>query len=157
MKTVLVMDRDQPHCWAIMPVVAERVRRFSAEHEIAGGDQLLAKAAMTAFGAGVPEFLTIAVLDGDKPTIGEAVVGHVVAGVESLLGKNVAMVYQFEKSGGGDSEWQEVNTQINTLVELWARRLGLDEILAMAQSDSRARLFGYYGYERGPVLVRRKF
>jgi hypothetical protein len=50
-----------------------------------------------------------------------------------------------------------MNKSIQAMIDLWARNGGLNEIMAMAETDSRAKLFAQFGYVRGPVLLRRKF
>jgi hypothetical protein len=110
---------------------------------------------MGAFGLAEPRLLMLAILDNDK-ILPEALVGHVIAGVETYLGRSVAMVYQFEKDEGS-SDWSEVNSGLQAIVENWCRSIGLDEIMIMAETKSRARLFKYFGYKDGPVLMRRKF
>jgi hypothetical protein len=153
--SIIHLDNGTPYSWAIMPAFLERVSKFTGSHTEQGNDPLPAICA-AAFGSRVAEVLMLAILRDDKETMAEALVGHVVAGVEQYLGRRVGMVYQFEKTGS-DPEWREINKSIQAMVDMWARNGGLDEIMAMAETDSRAKLFAQFGYVRGPVLLRRKF
>lgn len=152
--TPIVLDYGTPYSWALMPAFLERVREFSQWHTQDGVDPLTQMCA-AAFGTHSPHMLMIAIMKDDQDNVSDALVGHIVAGVETFLGRSVGMVYQFERDAVED--WKEINRSLQVLVDTWARSIGLDEIMAMAESDSRARLFGYFGYERGPVLLRRKF
>lgn len=153
--SVVQLDNGTPYSWALMPVFLERVKKFTGSHTNAQDDPL-PEICSAAFGSHLPEILMLAIMKDDGENIEDAMVGHVVAGVETYLGRRTGMVYQFEKTGA-DSGWTETNKTVQAMVDLWARQGGLDEIMAMAETDSRAKLFGYFGYVRGPVLLRRKF
>jgi hypothetical protein len=131
-----------------------RVRKFTEDHSNSFIDPL-PDILEGAFGTGDPRYQIVAILDDEK-TLPEALVGHVVSGVETYLGRSVCMVYQFEKDSG-ESGWKEMNHVLQAIVEGWCRAIGLDEIMIMAETESRGRLFQYFGYEKGPVLMRRKF
>jgi hypothetical protein len=150
----MTLHRGTPESWHLMPLFLERVRKFTGAHTETHLDPL-PEIAMGAFGLAEPRLLMLAILDNDK-ILPEALVGHVIAGVETYLGRSVAMVYQFEKDEGS-SDWSEVNSGLQAIVENWCRSIGLDEIMIMAETKSRARLFKYFGYKDGPVLMRRKF
>jgi hypothetical protein len=152
----VVLDTSNPYAWAIMPVVLERVKKFTAEHSD-GVNDALPQILAAGFGTKHPSILIIAILQDDKANLDEALAGYIVAGEESYLGRKTGMIYQFEKRGGEDADWVELNKSLGAMVDLWARSNGLDEIMAMAETDSRARLFHMFGYQRGPVLLRRKF
>jgi hypothetical protein len=131
-----------------------RVYRFTREHSNSFIDPLpdLLEAA---FGLGDPRYQIIAILDDEK-VLPEALVGHVVSGVETYLGRSVCMVYQIEKDKT-EGSWKEMNHALQAIIESWCKAIGLDEIMIMAETESRGRLFQYFGYEKGPVLMRRKF
>jgi hypothetical protein len=153
--SILNLDNGTPYSWAIMPAFLERIKKFTGTHMEQTEDPLPAVCA-AAVGSHLPEVLMLVILDDSKENVSEALVGHVVAGVETFLGRRVGMVYQFEKTGN-DPGWRDMNKSIQAMIDLWARNGGLDEILAMAETDSRAKLFAQFGYVRGPVLLRRKF
>ena len=153
--SVVSLDNGTPYSWALMPVFLERIKKFTGAHTAVQEDPLPAICA-AAFGSRLPEILMLVILEDDKDNLAEAVVGPVVAGVETFLGRRVGMVYQFEKIGV-DPGWRDMNRTIQAMIDLWARNGGLDEILAMAETDSRAKLFAQFGYVRGPILLRRKF
>ena len=153
--SIVQLDNGTPYSWAIMPAFLEREAMFTGSHTDQGNDPL-PQICSAAFGSHLPEVLMLAILNDGQENISEALVGHVVAGVETYLGRRVGMVYQFEKSGN-DPGWRELNKSIQVMVDMWARNGGLDEIMAMAETDSRAKLFAQFGYVRGPVLLRRKF
>lgn len=152
----LVMTKGNDYCWALMPTFLKRIREFSARHTSGGTDECAVRFE-SAFGSGLSNvMLGIAIVDSDAEW-GNAVVGHVLCGVETYLGKTVCMVYQFAKESGTSEEWREVNKAIQAIVDNWCLSIGLDEIMAMAESPSRARLFRQFGYGIGPVLLRRTF
>lgn len=151
--SILQMTKSNWYCWALMPPFLKAVRDFSAAHT-AGGTDSAAERFETCFGAGFQEMLGLAIVSDDKP--GE-LAGHVICGVEEYLGKKSCMVYQFHKESGTSDDWRELNKSIQALVDQWCHSLGLVEILAMAESESRARLFRHFGYQSGPVLLRRRF
>lgn len=153
--SIVHLDNGTPYSWAIMPAFLERVAMFTGSHTEQDSDPLPAICSV-AFGSRLSEVLMLAVLEDDKESVAEALVGHLVAGVEEYLGRRVAMIYQFEKTGSS-ADWRETNRSIQAMVDMWARNGGLDEIMAMAETDSRAKLFAQFGYVRGPVLLRRKF
>ena len=149
----LVMHKATPYCWAIMPAFLNEIKEFSSRHTAGGTDQCMERFEI-AFGAGLNEMLGIALVDEDAEH--GHLAGHVICGVETYLGRTVCMVYQFnKKSGSGD--WDELNKGIQALIDSWCHNLGLDEIMAMAETESRGRLFSLFGYEKGPVLMRRRF
>ena len=153
----VILQRGTPESWHIMPLFLDRVRKFTGSHTDAQED-ILPQLAASAFGGGSEAGLLIAILDDDARLPG-ALVGHVACGVETYLGRSVCMVYQFEKDkhDGDPSEWKTLNHSIQAIVDNWCRSIGLDEIMIMAETESRARLFKYFGYQPGPVLMRRKF
>lgn len=154
MKTV-VLHRGTPESWVIFPAFQARVRKFTAEHASSFVDPLPDLMA-AAFGMGDNRVLMVALLDEDAGSAEDVIIGHIVAGVEQYLGRNVAMVYQFERDVS-DSDWVENNAYLQNIVETWASSIGLDEIMIMAETMSRGRLFRQFGYTMGPVLMRRKF
>lgn len=149
----LIMQRSNPYCWAIMPMVIEAMDTFATEHTAAGTDDCAARF-QCAFGAELKEMLCIAILKDDE--VGQ-LAGHVICGVETYLGKSACMVYQFSKESGTDEDWIATNKTIQALIDQWCHDLGLNEILAMAETKSRGRLFRQFGYVEGPVLMRRRF
>ena len=134
--TILALDNGTPYSWAIMPAFLERVKMFTGIRTEQDNDPLPA-ICTAAFGSHLPEILMLAILNDDKDNIAEALVGHVVAGVETYLGRRFGMVYQFEKTGS-DPGWREMNKSIQAMVDMWARQGQLDEIMAMAETDSRS-------------------
>lgn len=153
----VILQRGTPESWHIMPLFLDRVRKFTGAHTDAESDPL-PQIMASLFGTGAEAGLLIAILDDEK-TLPDALVGHVACGVETYLGRSVCMVYQFEKdrNNGNKSEWQTLNHAIQAIVDNWCRSIGLDEIMIMAETESRARLFKFFGYKPGPVLMRRKF
>jgi hypothetical protein len=137
-----------------MPFVMDRVRKFTAEHANSFVDPL-PDILEGAFGIGDRRYVVIALVEDDEP-LPDCIVGHVAAGVETYLGRSVCMVYQFEKDESG-GDWAGLNRSLQALLENWCRSIGLDEIMIMAETVSRGRLFKRFGYEPGPVLMRRKF
>jgi len=152
----LVMTKGNDYCWPLMPLFLKRVRAFSARHTLGGTDEC-APRFEAAFGAGLNNMmLGLAIVDSDAEW-GSALVGHVLCGVETYLGKSVVMVYQFAKEAGTSEDWREVNKGIQALIDSWCQSIGCREIMAMAETASRARLFRQFGYSEGPVLLRRSF
>jgi hypothetical protein len=147
------MQKGNWYCWAIMPKFVEACKKFSQEHT-AGGTDSCAEQFEIAFGAGFNAMLGIAIVDSDEPG---QLAGHVICGQEQYLGKKVCMVYQFNKESGTSEDWRALNKGIQALIDNWCHNCGLDEIMAMAESESRGRLFRLFGYEKGPVLMRRRF
>lgn len=142
----------------MMPLFLERVRKFTGSHTDVGEDPLPELLA-GAFGTKDQRALMIAILDDEK-TLPEALVGHVACGVETYLGRSVCMVHQFEKEKTPDQDKEAMKTlnySIQALIDNWCHAIGLDEIMIMAETESRARLFKFFGYKPGPVLMRRKF
>jgi hypothetical protein len=153
MLNLVLMRKENPYCWALMPAFIESVMNFSAEHT-AGGTDSCADNFQIAFGAGLKEMMGIAIVDSDEPG---QLAGHVICGQEQYLGKRVCMVYQFNKESGTSEDWRELNKGIQALIDNWCHGCELQEIMAMAESESRGRLFRLFGYEKGPVLMRRRF
>lgn len=149
----LIMTKTNPYCWALMPVFLEAMRDFSLRHTASGTDQCPERFEC-AFGASIREMLGIAIIKDDE--IGQ-LAGHVICGVETYLGQSACMVYQFSKESGTDADWVETNKAIQALIDNWCLGLDLPEILAMAETKSRGRLFRQFGYTEGPVLMRRRF
>jgi len=150
----VILDNGTPYSWAIMPLLLDRLRKFTGSHTDVDSDPL-PELVSAAFGTNHPSVLVIAILD-DEAVLPDALVGHLIAGKETYLGREVGMVYQFEKTGTNEG-WKDMNKAISAMVDLWARNQGLDEIMAMVETESRTKLFSYFGYTRGPVLMRRKF
>lgn len=136
-----------------MPSFLQDVRQFALDHTTGGTDNS-ADRFSAAFGLGSNEMLGIAIVDPEKPA---EIAGHVIAGVEGYLGEQVCMVYQFNKKSGTSEAWTSVNKAIQAIVDNWCHTLGLKEIMAMAESKSRGRLFRQFGYTEGPVLMKRRF
>jgi hypothetical protein len=149
----LIMTKTNPYCWALMPTFIETMKEFSAEHTAGGTDQC-AERFECAFGAGINEMLGLAIVPDDE--VGH-LAGHVICGVETYLGQTACMVYQFSKESGTDADWFETNKAIQALIDNWCHGLGIVEIMAMAETKSRGRLFRSFGYTEGPVLMRRRF
>lgn len=147
------MTKKNWYCWALMPPFLKAITEFAAEHT-AGGTDLCAERFETCFGAGFPDMFGIAIVDDEKP--GE-LCGHVICGVEEYLGAKACMVYQFNKVAGTSADWVNLNKSIQAQIDQWCHSLGLTEIMAMAESESRGRLFKAFGYVPGPVLMRRRF
>ena len=150
----ILMTKDNPYCWALMPRFLERIRAFSSEHT-AGGTDECAERFEAAFGLGSNQMLALAIADVDGPP-GE-LSGHVICGLETYLGKQVCMVYQFHKESGTSDEWRDLNRSIQVMIDNWCHNLGMKEIMAMAETESRGRLFKQFGYTAGPMLLRRRF
>jgi hypothetical protein len=89
-------------------------------------------------------------------------VGHVLAGIESVMNQVAAMVYQFHKDKGNDNAFAETNGELECMVEGWAvaliteRKLPIQYIVCAVKDEKRERLFAAVGYEPGPRLMRRK-
>ena len=148
------MTKSNPYCWALMPAYLGAVREFSSAHTAGGTDECAERFEM-AFGAGLNAMLGIAIVD-DEGQPG-SLAGHVICGLETYLGKQVCMVYQFHKESGTSDDWRELNKGLQALIDNWCHTLGLKEIMAMAETPSRARLFQQFGYGPGPTLLRRRF
>jgi len=151
--SLLLMEKTNPFCWAVMPMFTKAIKEFSRQHSVDGQDSC-AEQFEIAFGAALPQMLGIAIVS-DEAQPGE-LAGHVVCGVETYLGRQVCMVYQFNKADS-DADWKETNKAIQVLVDQWCHTLGLPEIMALAETESRGRLFELFGYVKGPVMMRRKF
>lgn len=150
----VIIQRGTPESWMLMPAIMRRVRKFSEEHTSSFIDPL-PDLLEGAFGMGDQRYQIVAIMDDEKE-MPEALVGHMVSGVETYLGRSVCMVYQLEKDNA-EGDWKAMNHSLQGIVEVWCKSIGLDEIMIMAETESRGRLFGYFGYEKGPVLMRRKF
>ena len=149
---VVPMHKSNPYCWALMPQMLESIMKFSHDHT-AGGTDACADRWSAAFGLGSNEMLGLAIVPDDSCQLA----GHVICGVETYLGETVCMVYQFEKKDGSEDDWRELNKSIQVIIDNWCHNLGLKEIMAMAETRSRGRLFRQFGYNEGPVLMRRRF
>ena len=149
----LIMTKTNPYCWALMPKFLEAMQEFAKRH-VQGGTDQCPERFECAFGAGINEMLGIAIIEDDKVGV---VAGHVICGVETYLGQTACMVYQFSRESGTDADWVETNKAIQALIDNWCHGLGLVEIMAMAETKSRGRLFRAFGYTEGPVLMRRRF
>ena len=149
----LIMTKTNPYCWALMPVFLESMKEFSERH-VEGGTDKCGTRFEIAFGAGLNEMLGLAIIKDDE--VGQ-LAGHVICGVEEYLGQASCMVYQFSKESGTDADWVETNKAIQALIDNWCHGLGIGEIMAMAETKSRGRLFRAFGYTEGPVLMRRRF
>lgn len=90
------------------------------------------------------------------------IIGHVVAGLELVLGQATVLVYQFAKDKGQDPEPLETNRELQSLLEGWAISLGstknleINHVTMMCKDEKRERLFQRFGYESGPRIMRKE-
>jgi len=150
----LIMTKSNPYCWALMPAFTRAIKDFAVSH-VTGGTDECAQRFECAFGVALNEMLGIAIIDSEAPP--GTLAGHVICGLETYLGKQACMVYQFHKESGTSDDWRELNKGLQALIDNWCHTLGLKEIMAMAETPSRARLFQQFGYGPGPTLLRRRF
>lgn len=145
------LERTSKASWLIIPHVIERVKKFSAEHNV-NRVTPLPEIMMTRFGANDKTCLIIGVIDNEA----EKVVGHLVATIEVYLGEYTAFIHQWELEKETASEADYIRSTIDSMVETWARTCGVSSITAMAASDARVRLFSRNRYGKLCNLVRKE-
>lgn len=137
----------------LLPEFLQRVEKFDAANDWCRD---LAKRFEDSFCRDDNLMLGIALMDGGK------MVGHVVVGIEAVMGQVAPMVYQFAKDQGNDDDPNGTNTELERMIEGWAvalmteRKLRIDYIVCAVKDEPRERLFSAFGYERGPRLMRKK-
>lgn len=147
----VVMSKDNPLAWYLMPQFLKRVDEFSSEFTMSGSDN--AKAFFEqCFGAGVNQMLGVSLVVDDQPEL----VGHLLCGAESYLGAPSGMVYQFSKDKGFEHDMRGTNIALQHIVQSWAKSLGIDQVYALVSGKARARLFSWFGFDDSVNLVRMK-
>lgn len=139
------MLRSVQSSWILMPEFLERIKSFDME----GADQVAA-AFEQSFLRDDGQCLGIALLGADK-----RLHGHLVACIHQTLGAPWGMIYQFSKDRPARNA-RETNTSIELLLEMWAGLMGIDTIIAKVKTESRARLFGRFGFSKDAILVKKE-
>jgi len=147
----VMMSKDNPLAWYLMPQFLKRLTEFSAEFTLSGSDNAK-RYFEECFGAGLPKMLGISLVVDDKPEL----VGHLLCGAELYLGHPSGMVYQFSKDKGSEHDWQGTNIALQHIVQVWAKSLGIEQVVAMVSGKARARLFSWFGFDDSINLVRMK-
>jgi hypothetical protein len=146
----LIMTKADPTAWCYMPTFRGRVESFDRRHCVDGNATNIASLFEECFATGDKRMLGILLMDDDgRPT------GHIVAGVDLHHGIKIAVIYQFEKDVP-DEVALDNNSQLQSVIDLWAANLGFTEVSALATSSSRARLFGFQGYRYASTVVTRR-
>lgn len=145
----LVLHRSQEASWVLVPAFLQRVAAFSARHDSRHVADVRERF-MEDFGAGRGAYLGVALVDEDG-----SMQGHLLACLEqrNLTGAIHATVWQWEKDCRCD---YLVDEQCRQLLEGWAAAKGAEKLVALALTDSRARLFQRYGFAAGPRLITRE-
>lgn len=148
----IVMRVGEKASWFAMPHVIDRIIAFAREHNINEATPL-PEIIVSKFGQRDPTALTIAILDSEE----KKVVGHLSATIELYLGEHTAFIHQWQmdKEIPGD-EAKRLRSTIDSMVETWATTCGVKSVTAMAESDSRVRLFKQNGYAKMCSLVRKE-
>lgn len=100
--------------------------------------------------------LGVALMDGGRMR------GHLIAGVEALLGTATVLVYQYAKDQGFDDDASKTNRELERMLEAWAvsimanKKINMTHISILCKDEPRERLFGFFGYEKGPRLMRKE-
>ena len=142
----LVMHRKIETSWILMPEFLRRVKAF------AEGETWTERAAdcfELAFAAGRNEMLGLALMGEGRMH------GHLIAGIESMLGERYAVVYQLHKDKGADDAGIETTQRCQDLVDGWAIVQGVTRCTVSVVNEARERLFLRHGYEEGPRLLHR--
>jgi hypothetical protein len=147
----VVMTKDNPLAWYLMPQFLKRLTNFSASFVLSGSDNSK-QFFEECFGAGLPKMLGVALVVDEKPEM----VGHILCGAEMYLGTPVGMVYQFSKDKGSENDMQGTNIALQHIVQTWAKSIGLQQVYALVSGKARARLFSWFGFDESVNLVRMK-
>jgi hypothetical protein len=149
---IVIMNRQMKATYRLMPEFIERIKAFEDNDWTSS----LAGAFEEAFCQGSFVMLGIALMDDDG-----IMRGHCVAGIETFAGKSQAFIYQLAKDQGNDGNWRETTSTVQSAVEAWAHmagaRLGTEitHVMVSLMDEKRERLFGRFGYEKGPRLMRK--
>jgi hypothetical protein len=143
----IVLHQQIESSWLLMPEFLRRVKAFAM-------DEVWTERAVDrfkqAFARGKSEMLGIALVGEDR-----MMHGHLLAGIETMLGEPFAVVYQLGKDKSFDSEGIETTQRCQDLVDGWALTLGVTKCTVSVLDERRERLFLRHGYEKGPRLLHR--
>jgi len=143
------MTKDAPAAWGLMPQFLQRVYNFTVKHDETVDASQVCRDFEADFGSGVGEMYGLALVDEAGK-----IRGVLLAGIEIYRRRwPCAVVYQWEKEKDVGIEITHTCLQ---MVEGWARMHKLPRLRALAETDSRARLFGAIGFARGPVVVNKE-
>lgn len=145
--TPVLMHPKIDSCWIFMPEFLRRVRDFAKDEPwtVRASERFQA-----AFARGNGEMLGLILVDDT----GRAR-GHVIAGVEMMLGEPYACVYQMHKDKGFDADWTQTTQRCQDLVDGWAMTCGISKCTVSVVDEPRERLFTRFGYTKGPRLLHR--
>jgi len=146
----MILRPGEKAAWYAMPHVIERVITFARFHNL-NEVTPLPEIIVSKFGLKDPSCIVIAILDAEE----QKVVGHLVATIEVYLGEHTAFIHQWEMDKEVSSVADDLRSTIDSMVEVWATTCGVRSITAMAESESRVRLFKKNGYEKMCSLVRK--
>jgi hypothetical protein len=139
--------------YIVLPELLQRIEAFDGN----GWCRKLAERVEKSFCADDNLMLAIAVMSDEGKMI-----GHVVAGLELMLGQATVLVYQFAKDKGADPEPLETNQELQRMIEGWAVSLAsakgieINHVTIMCKDEKRERLFQKFGYESGPRVMRKE-
>lgn len=147
----LILRAGEKASWFAMPYVIERVKAFTAEHNIFPTNPL-PEIIVSKFGLGDPSCICIAILDSEE----QKVVGHMVATIEVYLGEATAFIHQWQMDKETAPFAEELHSTMEAMIDSWATTCRVKSITALAESDSRVKAFAKHGYAKMATLVRRR-
>jgi len=148
----LVMTKDEPMAWALMPAFLYRVYDFTCRHDPAMDAAAVCRDFEADFGSGAGRFFGLSLVDDEA----QKVRGTLFAGIEIYRARYpYGMVYQWERDRGIEEPTELTHTCLQML-EGWARLHQLPRIRGLAETPSRVRLFRMVGFSEGPVIINKE-
>lgn len=149
---LLVLTKDKPLAWAVMPEVLARIERFCRTYDTDSDPATLCQSVREHFVIDNPGmYLIVGISDG-------RVVGHVLAYLAAFdfnREKKFVNVIQYEIDEGSRASLDLLQLGLD-LLEDWGRAHGATRIQAQAIDDSWERgLRTFYGMKKYRTLVRK--
>lgn len=138
---IVVLRRDQPLSWALMPQLLNRLMRFLDSYDTDTPKQELFEQVSRMFAAGDGRLGVWMIVDGSK------VVGHLLAQPEPVGYEQGPWQYVLIRQAEVDPkvDARALTKQVMALVEGWAQRLGTTKIYMLTHRNdaAMARRWGF--------------
>jgi hypothetical protein len=147
---LIMLTKERPSAWAMMPEAIARVKRFCVDIASDYPPAELARVVETHFASDKP---LVVVMVGIGPD--GAMVGHIVASIETWGRRKVLVIMQYDKDGMGKIPIELLRAGLESIEE-WGRMHGCEKTRVFALNETWARgLEIFYGFKRAKILMER--